>query len=202
MNTALLVATHNQGKVVEFKEMLADLNIGWQSLDDVQVTEDVEENGDTFEANAVLKARSYAAKTGLITLADDSGLQVDALGGDPGIFTARYGGEGLSHQQRYQLLLRNLDGVPWERRTARFRCVIALAAPDGTVLGTAQGVCEGMIALEPAGSGGFGYDPVFYLPERSLTMAEVGSAVKHQISHRGRALQAIEPLLRKVLAGG
>lgn len=202
MNTALLVATHNQGKVVEFKEMLADLNIGWQSLDDVQVTEDVEENGDTFEANAVLKARSYAAKTGLITLADDSGLQVDALGGDPGIFTARYGGEGLSHQQRYQLLLRNLDGVPWERRTARFRCVIALAAPDGTILGTAQGVCQGMIALEPAGSGGFGYDPVFYLPERSLTMAEVGSAVKHQISHRGRALQAIEPLLRKVLAGG
>lgn len=202
MNTALLVATHNQGKVVEFKEMLADLNIGWQSLDDVQVTEDVEENGDTFVANAVLKARSYAAKTGLITLADDSGLQVDALGGDPGIFTARYGGEGLSHQQRYQLLLRNLDGVPWERRTARFRCVIALAAPDGTILGTAQGVCQGMIALEPAGSGGFGYDPVFYLPERSLTMAEVGSAVKHQISHRGRALQAIEPLLRKVLAGG
>lgn len=202
MNTALLVATHNQGKVVEFKEMLADLNIGWQSLDDVQVTEDVEENGDTFEANAVLKARSYAAKTGLITLADDSGLQVDALGGDPGIFTARYGGEGLSHQQRYQLLLRNLDGVPWERRTARFRCVIALAAPDGTILGTAQGVCQGMIALEPAGSGGFGYDPVFYLPEWSLTMAEVGSAVKHQISHRGRALQAIEPLLRKVLAGG
>lgn len=202
MNTALLVATHNQGKVVEFKEMLADLNIGWQSLDDVQITEDVEENGDTFVANAVLKARSYAAKTGLITLADDSGLQVDALGGDPGIFTARYGGEGLSHQQRYQLLLRNLDGVPWERRTARFRCVIALAAPDGTILGTAQGVCQGMIALEPAGSGGFGYDPVFYLPEWSLTMAEVGSAVKHQISHRGRALQAIEPLLRKVLAGG
>lgn len=201
MNSELLVATHNKGKVVEFKEMLADLRISWKSLDDVQVSEDVEENGDTFEANAILKAQSYAAKSGMITLADDSGLQVDALGGEPGIFTARYGGKALSHQERYQLLLRNLEGVPWELRSARFRCVIALAAADGAILGTAEGVCEGMIALEPAGSGGFGYDPVFYLPERSLTMAEVPSAVKHQISHRGRALQAMEPLLRKTVQG-
>ena len=202
MKKELLVATHNQGKVAEFREMLADLLIGWKSLGDVQVSEDVEENGASFEANAILKAKSYAAKTGMITLADDSGLQVDALGGDPGIYTARYGGEDLSHQQRYQLLLRNLAAVPWEQRTARFRCVIALANANGDILGTAEGVCEGMIAMEPAGSGGFGYDPVFYLPERAMTMAEVGSAVKHQISHRGQALKAMEPLLREVLRAG
>jgi XTP/dITP diphosphohydrolase len=201
MTQKLLVATHNPGKVAEFAAMLADLSIEWLSLDDIGLLKDVAETGSTFQENAVLKAQTYAQATGSLTLADDSGLQVDALNGQPGIYTARYGGPGLTHEDRYQLLLQNMRDVPWPDRTARFRAVIALAAPDGTLLGTADGVCEGMIAWEPAGDGGFGYDPVFFLPDRQMTMAQVGPAVKHQISHRGRAMQAIEPLLRQVLAG-
>jgi XTP/dITP diphosphohydrolase len=199
MTTKLLVATHNQGKVTEFAEMLADLAVEWLSLDEVGVAQDVDETGRTFYENAVLKAQTYARMTGLLTLADDSGLQVDALNGEPGIYTARYGGAGLTHEGRYQLLLQNMREVPPAQRTARFRAVIALAAPDGRLLGTEEGVCEGMIALKPAGDGGFGYDPVFYLPDREKTMAQVGSAVKHTISHRGQAMKAIEPLLRRVL---
>ena len=199
MTTKLLVATHNQGKVAEFAAMLADLAIEWLSLDEVGIEHDVEETGSTFRENAVLKAQAYARITGLLTLADDSGLQVDALNGEPGIYTARYGGAGLNHEGRYQLLLKNMQDVVWPQRTARFRAAIALAAPDGTLLGTEEGVCEGMIALEPAGDGGFGYDPVFYLPDRGETMAQAGSAVKHTISHRGQAMKAIEPLLRRVL---
>lgn len=200
MTQTLLVATHNRGKVAEFAEMLADLDLAWVGLDDVGIRQDVEETGRTFQENAELKALAYAAQTGLLTLADDSGLEVDALDGEPGVYTARYGGAGLSHQERYELLLRNLAGVPEAGRTARFRCVIALARPEG-VVGTAVGVCEGRIAFAPAGSGGFGYDPVFFLPDRNLTMAQLPSAVKHQISHRGRAMQAILPLLRETVAG-
>ncbi len=199
MSKQLLVATHNRGKVGEYAEMLADLAVGWLGLADVGVTMDVEETGLTFEANAVLKAQAYAAETGLLTMAEDSGLVVDALDGAPGIYTARYGGPGLSHAERYELLLQNMTAVPWPQRTARFCCVIALAGPDGAILGTAEGVCEGMIALAPTGAGGFGYDPVFYVPELGMTMAE--TAVKHEISHRGRALGVIGPLLGRVLAG-
>lgn len=194
----LLVATHNQGKVTEFAEMLADLQIEWLSLDDVGVTTDVAETGKTFRENAVLKATWYAQETGLLTLADDSGLEVDALNGEPGVFTARYGGSGLSHADRYHLLLKNMSGVPEPERTARFRCVIALVGGDGRLLHTSDGICEGRIALAPAGDGGFGYDPVFYLPERGQTMAQVGAAIKHQISHRGRAMHAMEPFLRRM----
>ncbi|HEX6387164.1 MAG TPA: XTP/dITP diphosphatase [Anaerolineae bacterium] len=195
----LLVATYNQGKVTEFAEMLANLEVEWLSLDDAGVTMDVDETGRTFRENAILKARAYAAATGLLTLADDSGLEVDALGGRPGVSTSRYGGEGLTHAQRYRLLLRELEDVPWEARSARFRCVIVLAAPDGTLLGESEGTVEGMIATAPAGEGGFGYDPVFYLPQKGKTIAQLKSAVKHQISHRGRALRAIEPRLRQLL---
>jgi XTP/dITP diphosphohydrolase len=196
----LLVATHNQGKVREFADMLGDMAVAWLSLDDVAITEDVAETGDSFAANARLKARAYAAKTGLLTLADDSGLEVDALGGAPGIYTARYGGANLTHEERYRVLLRNLVGVPWAQRGARFRCVIVLAGPDGSILGESRGVCEGVVAYEPAGGNGFGYDPVFFLPEYGLTMAQVETAVKHQISHRGRALRGIAGQLRAILA--
>ena len=196
MTQQLLVATHNQGKVREFSEILADMAIEFLSLDDVGVTMDVEETGTTFRENAILKATAYAQETGLLTLADDSGLQVDALVGAPGVYTARYGGAGLTHEERYLYLLENLTAVSPPDRTARFRCVIVLVAPDGTLLGEAEGVCEGMIAQAPVGEGGFGYDPVFYLPDRQQTMAQVGSNIKHQISHRGRAIQQIEPLLR------
>ncbi|MCA9901441.1 MAG: XTP/dITP diphosphatase [Ardenticatenaceae bacterium] len=199
--TKLLVATHNKGKVKEFAEMLADLDIEWLSLDDVGVTEDVAETGSTFRANSVLKAQAYAAKTGLLTLADDSGLEVDALDGAPGVYTARYGGVGLTAVQRYQKLLDAIKQVPDPQRTARFRCVIVLAHPDGRVLGESEGMCEGQIALAPAGEGGFGYDPVFYLPRFGQTMAQLPPGEKHKISHRGRAVQAIVPRLRELLAG-
>ena len=197
--TKLLVATHNQGKVKEFAEMLADLKIEWLSLDDVGVIEDVEETGSTFRENSILKAKAYAAETGLLTLADDSGLEVDALDGAPGVYTARYGGAGLTAVQRYQKLLEAIKDVPEPQRTARFRCVIVLAGPDGTILGESEGVCEGRIAQAPVGDNGFGYDPVFYLPQFNQTMAQIPASQKHQISHRGLAVQAILPRLRELL---
>ena len=197
--TKLLVATHNKGKVKEFAEMLADLKIEWLSLDDVGVIEDVEETGSTFRENSTLKARAYAAETGLLTLADDSGLEVDALDGAPGVYTARYGGAGLTDVQRYQKLLEAIKDVPEPQRTARFRCVIVLAGPDGDLLGESEGVSDGQIAFAPAGEGGFGYDPVFYLPQFGQTMAQLSPAEKHKISHRGRAVQAIVPRLRELL---
>ncbi len=200
MEQKLLVATHNQGKVREFAEMLADMQIEFLSLDDAGITMDVEETGSTFRENALLKANTYAQKTGLLTLADDSGLEVDALDGAPGIYTARYGGAGLTHKERYLYLLKNLTAVSPENRSARFRCVIVLTAPNGVLLGESEGICEGMIAQEPVGDGGFGYDPVFYLPERQRTMAQLSSSIKHQISHRGQAIKQIEPLLREILA--
>lgn len=198
----LLVASHNKGKVREYAEILGDLGIAWLTLDEAGVTEDVAETEDTFRGNAVLKATAYARQTGLLTLADDSGLEVDALGGRPGVLSARYGGPGTTAVDRYRLLLEELRDVPTERRTARFHCVTALAAPDGTLLGTADGVCEGVITPGPSGDGGFGYDPVFYLPPYGLTMAQLDAAEKNRISHRGRAAAAIAPLLHRVLAGG
>jgi XTP/dITP diphosphohydrolase len=194
----LLVATRNKGKVKEISEIFRDLEIQWLSLDELEIDLKVDESGMTFKQNAKIKATAYAPFTDLITLADDSGLEVDALGGRPGVHTARYGGEGLSPVQRYELLLEELRDVPWECRNARFRCVVALAGSEG-LIGTAEGICEGKIALEPAGSGGFGYDPVFYLPGINSTMAQLPAEVKNQISHRGKALVSIAPLLREVL---
>lgn len=199
MTRKLLIATRNSGKVAEYSEMLAMLDVNWVGLNDIGVTLEVDETGATFLANAILKAQAFAGETGLMTLADDSGLEVDALDGAPGIYTARYGGAGLSHVQRYEHLLNTLVNVPIEQRTARFRCVIAMAGADGVLYGTASGKCEGAIAFEPMGDGGFGYDPVFYLPKLGMTMAQLEANKKNVISHRGRALQAIEPLIRKVL---
>ncbi len=200
MTRTLLVATKNPGKVREFAEMLSDLDVEFRNLAELGETPDVEETGTTFRENAILKARAYAAETGMLTLADDSCLQVDALGGDPGVYTGRYGApEAKSHEDRYRLLLKNLAGVDSAERTARFRCVIVLAEPDGTILAEAEGVCEGAIADAPKGDGGFGYDPVFLVGGGSQTMAELPSAEKHRISHRGRALQALEPRLRGML---
>ncbi len=196
----LVVATHNKGKIAEFAQMLADLQLEWLSLDEAGVTADVEETGLTFSANAWLKAEAYAQQTGLMTLADDSGLEVDALNGEPGVYTARYGGAELSHQQRYELLLANMAAVPAPQRSARFRCVIAVAAEDGRHLLQAEGICEGHIAFAPAGEFGFGYDPVFVpLGEDGRTMAQIPPERKHQISHRGRALAQLVPQLRELL---
>jgi XTP/dITP diphosphohydrolase len=194
----LLVATHNQGKVTELAAMMRDLDVAWLSLADTGIQDEVAEVGATFAENARLKALGYAKASGLLTLADDSGLEVDALNGRPGVHTARYGGDGLTAAERYELLLRELRHVPSAERAARFRCVVALAGPDGTLLGESEGVCEGSIAREPAGSGGFGYDPVFYLPEHGRTMAQLAPEEKKQISHRGRAIRAIAPLLKQI----
>lgn len=196
----LLVATHNRGKLAEYAELLPGFNIEWLGLDDVGITADVEETGHTFLENAVLKAQSYAAEAGLFTLADDSGLVVDALDGAPGVYTARYGGPGLMMEQRYQLVLAELEDVSWEQRSAHFRCALALAGPDGWLLGTAEGVCDGQIAWEAAGDHGFGYDPIFYLPDYGLTMGQLLPEKKHQISHRSVALQEMKPLLLRLLS--
>ena len=191
MTQRILVATHNQGKVRELARMLAALELDWLTLDDMGVTLEVAETGETFQENATLKATQYAAVTGCLTLADDSGLVVDALNGRPGVHTAYYGGHRLTPAERYHLLLENLRDVPWEQRTARFRCVMVVSNPAGELLATAEGVCEGMITLEPSGAGGFGYDPIFYLPEQKATMAELPPEIKNKISHRGRAIQAL-----------
>lgn len=200
MDIKLLLATHNKGKVSEYADILGDGRIAFLTLNDVGITEDVPETGHTFLENAVLKAVAYAQKTGLLTMADDSGLEVDALGGKPGVLTARYGGPGLSMVERYTRLLHEMADVPAPLRSARFRCAIALAASDGEVLATSEGACAGEIAWEPSGEAGFGYDPVFFFPEFGLTMAQLDPREKHRISHRGRAVAAIAPRLRQVLA--
>jgi XTP/dITP diphosphohydrolase len=194
----LLIATHNRGKVKEYAEMMSGLSVEPISLDEAGITTDVEETGDTFEENARIKALAYARLSGLLTLADDSGLEVDALGGAPGVQSARYAGPGASDADRYRLLLENLEGIPPNRRTARFRCVLALATPQGEVR-VVHGTVEGVIADGPRGSHGFGYDPVFYMPEHGATMAELGPEIKNTISHRARAFQAILPILRALI---
>lgn len=192
----VLLATRNAGKKREYQAMLSDVGLELVSLDDLGIELQVEETGATFAENARLKARAFGQASGLVTLADDSGLEVDALGGAPGVLSARYAGEGATDRDRYLKLLSALQGTPYRSRTARFRCVIAIAWLDGH-FDEADGVCEGVIADEPKGCHGFGYDPVFYLPEFGKTMAELSSTVKNEISHRGIALRAI----RTVLAG-
>lgn len=194
----LLVATHNQGKVREYRHLLANLPLSITWLDQEGVTWEVEETGATFQENACLKAEQYANLTGLLTWADDSGLEVDALGGQPGVLSARYGGPGLNDRDRYLRLLSALADLPAAPRTARFRCVVAIAAPGGPVYAV-EGSVEGMIVDEPRGQNGFGYDPVFYLPEHGLTMAELSTAVKNRISHRGVASANAAKLLAALL---
>ena len=196
----LLVASHNKGKVREYAEILGDLGMDWLTLDEAGVTDDVAETEDTFRGNAVLKATAYARQTGLLTLADDSGLEVDALGGRPGVLSARYGGPGTTATDRYRLLLAELRDVPDEPRTAGFHCVTALAGPDGALLGTADGAGEGVTALEPRGDGGLAYDPVFFLPQYALTMAALDPAANNRISQRGPAAPPITPPLPLPLA--
>jgi len=197
----LLIASTNRGKLKEMQEVLTGLPLELVLPADIGLRLHVEETGETYAQNAEIKARAYQAASGLLTLADDSGLAVDALSGRPGVLSARYGGPGTTAVGRYQLLLAELRDVPTEQRTARFHCVTALAAPNGELIGTADGVCEGVIAMGPSGEGGFGYDPVFYLPQYGLTMAQLDAAEKNRISHRGRAAVAIAPQLRRALAG-
>ncbi len=190
----LLVATGNPGKLREVASILEGAPFDVVSLKDLGIKMDVEETGETFAANAILKARAYGASAGMLTLADDSGLVVDALDGRPGVRSARYGGEGLTDEQRVELLLKEMEDVPWEKRTARFRCVIALAWPDGR-LETVDGTVEGIIQNKPEGSNGFGYDPIFHLPEWGCTTAQLPTPDKNRISHRGQAVRKAARLL-------
>lgn len=198
----LLIATHNQGKVREYRALLADLPLEVTYLDAEGITFEVEETGETFEANAILKAKAYARASGLLTWADDSGLEVDALGGEPGVYSARYGApEVRGDEGRYRLLLGQLADVAEPARTARFRCVVALAAPAGQVQ-TVEGVCEGRIAYAPRGRNGFGYDPIFLLADLDYqrTMAELEPAAKNSLSHRGKASRAAKELLHRMVS--
>jgi len=193
----LLLATNNQGKVREYKILFKALPFQLLTLAERGSTTVVDEVGATLEENARLKATILAKESQLLALADDSGLEVDALGGEPGRLSARYAGEGASDRDRVNYLLSRLSDVPWPERTAFFRCVIAVATPDGEVE-LCSGECRGMITLEPHGEQGFGYDPVFYLPELGKTMAELPMEIKNQISHRGQAaLKASQMLTRQ-----
>jgi XTP/dITP diphosphohydrolase len=182
----LLLASNNPGKVREYKSLFQDLPYEVVTLAEQGIVVEVEEVGDSLEDNARLKATALVTKSKILTLADDSGLEVDALGGEPGPLSHRYAGEGASDADRVNYLLSRLQGVPWPERTARFRCVIALALPDGKVE-FCRGECAGIITLEPRGETGFGYDPIFYLPELDKTMAELSLAEKNRVSHRGQA---------------
>ena len=199
MRTKLLVATHNPGKVQEYRELLADLPLDVTWLDAEGITFEAEENGNTFEANAILKATTYAGAAGLLTWADDSGLEVDHLGGWPGVASARHAGPEATDQDRVRILLSRLEGVPYAQRAAVFRCVVALAWPDGRVF-TASGSSSGVIAEQPAGTNGFGYDPVFFIPKYGRTYAQLAPDEKHAISHRGRAARRARVLLEHRLA--
>jgi len=193
----LLLATNNQAKVREYRSLLHSLPYELVTLAEQGITTVVSEVGETMEENARLKATLLADKSRLLALADDSGLAVDALGGEPGLLSARYAGENASDKDRVSYLLSRLKGVPWQKRSACFRCVIAIATPDGEVE-FCSGECRGMITLDPRGEQGFGYDPIFYLPELDKTMAELPLEMKNQISHRGQAARKVYQVLERL----
>jgi XTP/dITP diphosphohydrolase len=196
----LLIATNNKHKVGEYQEIFAPLPVTLVTLAEAGITLDPEETGVTFAENAVLKAQAFAQVSHLPVLADDSGLEVDALGGEPGVYSARYANTAKDdHVERYQLVLQKLAerNVPWAERTGRFRCVVALATPE-KLIGTAEGTIEGFISYEPKGKNGFGYDPIFFVPQFNQTLAQMSSEEKHNISHRGRAARAAIPLIEQL----
>ena len=189
----IIAATKNKNKLREFGEILKGFEI--ISQEEAGVDIDVEETGTTFEENSMLKAKAIFEATGITTIADDSGLCVDALDGAPGVYSARYGGEGYDDKGRVQLLLENMKEIPDEKRTARFVCVITLVGAEGVL--TARGECEGKIDYEPKGENGFGYDPVFFVEQYNKTMAEATPEEKNAISHRGKALKIFAEKLAK-----
>ncbi len=196
----LLIATHNPGKRRELTALLSDLPVKLVDLLDVGISEAIVEPYERLEDNARWKAMRYAERTGLWTLADDSGLEIDALGGAPGVHSARFAGPDADDLVRIRKVLELMADVPWPQRTARFRCVIALARPgEPPVL--VEGRIEGYIAFEPRGTYGFGYDPIFYIPGLGKTMAELPIAMKNQISHRARAARKAREILKRWLAG-
>jgi XTP/dITP diphosphohydrolase len=191
-----VVATKNRGKLREIEEILADFPFEVVSMEQAGIDLEIEESGSTFEENALIKAKAVWDISGGIVMADDSGLAVDHLGGAPGIYSSRFAGKGATDDDKNRKLLKLLEGVPYEKRTARFICAVAVVFPDGRHF-TVNGTCEGYIGNLPAGENGFGYDPLFYIPGQGRTVAELDSDVKNAISHRGRALRLMVEELRK-----
>lgn len=199
MENKIIFATGNEGKMREIRLILADLNRDIITMGEAGFEDDIVEDGDTFAANAQIKARAIWAKTGGIVLADDSGLVIDYLGGEPGVYSARYMGDA-PYSQKNKALIDRLKGAEESERTARFICNIAAVLPDGRVLHT-EAAMEGIIAHEPAGEGGFGYDPILYLPEYGKTSAQLNIDEKNKISHRGKALELMKAELKKAFGG-
>ena len=194
----IIFATGNEGKMREIRMIMSDLGLEILSMKEAGIHADVEENGKTFEENAVIKAKGIAALCNDIVLADDSGLEIDALNKEPGVYSARYMGEDTSYTIKNMNLVERLNGVPDEERTARFVCAIAAALPDGRVLET-KAAMEGRIGYEERGENGFGYDPIFVLPEFGKTTAELSAEEKNELSHRGKALRLMKEKLMEVL---
>jgi len=193
----LLLASSNLGKIREYRLLLGDLEYQIVTLSEQGISKVTTESGNTYEQNAEMKATTYAKLSQLITLADDSGLEVDALHGKPGIHSARFAGKNATDADRVTKLLAMMAGIPWDRRTAHFKCVIAIATPEGK-LRLCQGERHGIIAFEAKGKNGFGYDPIFYLPELAKTMAELPLELKNQLSHRGQAAQKARNILNQL----
>lgn len=192
----LIFATGNQNKMKEIREILGDLDVEILSLKEAGIAADVEENGATFEENALIKARAISKIANEMVLADDSGLEIDYLNKEPGIYSARYMGEDTSYRIKNKSLIDRLEGVPDEKRTARFVCAIAAVFPDGREYVT-RGTIEGIIGYEERGENGFGYDPIFYLPKRGVSTAEIPPEEKNAVSHRGNALRKMKQLLKE-----
>lgn len=192
----IIFATGNAGKMKEVREILKDLNVEVLSMKEAGIQADVEENGKTFQENAVIKAREIMKISGEVVLADDSGLEIDYLNREPGVYSARYMGEDTPYSVKNANLISRLEGVPEEKRTARFVCAIAAVLPGGREL-TTRATIEGRIGYEEKGEGGFGYDPIFYVPELKKTTAELTGEEKNLVSHRGKALQLMKEELKK-----
>ncbi len=195
MENKIIFATGNEGKMREVREILSDLGMEILSMKEAGVSMDIVEDGITFEENARIKARAVQKATGALVLADDSGLAVDYLNGEPGVYSARYMGEDTSYVIKNKSIIDRLKGIQGSARSARFCCAIAAVFPDGSEAVT-EGIIEGVIAESPSGEGGFGYDPIFYLPERGMTTAELSAEEKNAVSHRGNALRKMKPLIK------
>lgn len=198
MSSQIIFATGNAGKMKEIRMILEDLGMEILSMKEAGIEADILEDGTTFEENAIIKAKAIAKLCSAIVLADDSGLEIDYLNKEPGIYSARYMGEDTSYHIKNTNLIERLEGVPMEKRTARFVCSIAAVLPDGKVL-TSRGTIEGYIGYEEKGENGFGYDPIFYVPEFDCTTAQLSPEQKNQVSHRGKALKEMKTLLKEAL---
>jgi XTP/dITP diphosphohydrolase len=192
----LLIATNNRGKLKELEDMIAGLPVRLRTLSDVGISDEIDETGDTFADNANLKAAGYAKLSGLPTLADDSGLEIDHLNGRPGVMSARYAGDGASDQDRIIKVLEEMRSADENERTARFQCAISLANTNGDIVACVEGICEGRITNVPRGGRGFGYDPIFVPDGYAETFAELDAKTKNRISHRGLAIAKIIPFLQ------